>query len=486
MSRFRPLLFVLVLAAAALRAQPDLLYRFSPTPEGDRLTLDVYVDFAPRTADSTMLDLPDDYGGQEQFEGIFDLHALTAGAALSPTSDRTKVWLRHNGMSRVAFCYRVRELRTGVVELGDHYQAVVRPGLIHALGNSILIVPNVPDSLDIEVAWTDTPSDWSFASSFGLGAGPLQTRLTMPWFRHSIWMGGQVRMRETVVHDRTVAVATHGSWSFDEGELLRLVRTIIQTERDFFDDHDFPFFLVTALGIGGDNDQGGTGRVNSFGLFLSDDRTIDLRLKRLLAHEIFHAWNGDRTEREEPEALVYWFTEGFADYYARRFLLQAGLITPQEYLDDINANLKEYFSSSMLTLKNQALVNGTSGGRELQRMPYRRGDILAHQLAVMAAKNGRSLDTVVKAYLLKALRRPATISNAALLDVLQPLLALEDRPFLQGWIDGSSSLDPARPLFTQGALLSLSERRRYYLFGEPFIIPSYQRSNKVRPDPLRP
>lgn len=480
------LLYCILTLAVSLAAQPDLRYRFTPVAERDGFMLDVHVEYAPRGADSTLLDLPDSYGGQEQFEGIFDLRVQTAGAQLSPTTDRSRVWLRHAGLARVAWSYRVRELRTGVVELGDHYQAVVRPGLIHALGNSILIVPDVPDSLDIDVAWTDTPADWRFASSFGLGVGPLQTRLPMPWFRHSVWMAGNLRMRETVVNDRTVAVAMHGSWEFDEREVLRLVRTIIQTERNFFEDHDFPFFLVTALGIGGDNDQGGTGRVNSFGLFLSDDREIDLRLKRLLAHEIFHTWNGDRTERESPEALVYWFTEGFADYYARRFLLQAGLITPQEYLDDLNANLKEYFSSSMRMLPNQALVDGRSGGRELQRMPYRRGDILAHQLAVMADENGLSLDSAVRSYLLDAMRRPATISNASLLDAFRPLLAAQEQPLLSGWIDGSVPLDPDRRLFTQGATLTLSERRRYLLFGERLTIPAYQPPVDSRSIPLRP
>lgn len=480
------LLFCILASTVSLLAQPDLRYRFTPVSDGDRLMLDVHVEYATRSTDSTLLDLPDSYGDQEQFEGIVDLRVLTAGASLSLTIDRSKVWLRHAGISSVAFAYRIREIRTGTVELGDHYQAVVRPGVIHALGNSILVVPDVPDSLDIDVAWTDTPSDWKFASSFGLGVGPLHTRQTMPWFRHSIWMAGNVRMRETVVNDRTVAVAMYGSWQFDEREVLRLVRTIIQTERDFFEDHDFPFFLVTALGIGGDNDQGGTGRVNSFGLFLSDDRKIDLRLKRLLAHEIFHTWNGDRTERESPEALVYWFTEGFADYYARRFLLQSQLITPKEYLDDLNANLREYFSSSMRALPNQALVDGTSAGRELQRMPYRRGDIVAHTLAVMAEENGRSLDSAVKTYLLDAMRQPATISNASLLEALRPLLAADVQPRLQGWIDGSVPLDPTRLLLTQGADLLLSERRRYLLFGERLTIPSYQPSGGERHVPLRP
>jgi predicted metalloprotease with PDZ domain len=206
----------------------------------------------------------------------------------------------------------------------------------------------------------------------------------------------------------------------------------------------------------------------------------------LLAHEIFHAWNGDRTERESPEALVYWFTEGFADYYARRFLLRSGLITLQEYLLDLNANLREYFSSAMRTLPNRSLVDGSSGGRDLQRMPYRRGDILAHQLAASASERGMSLDTVVKTYLLDALRRPSTISHRSLMDALRPLLPPDEAPLLERWVDGTTPLDPRRSLFVQGASLSISERRRYYLVGELLTIPSYEFSGDGVSTRLRP
>lgn len=476
-------LFATVVPAVSLFTQPQLSYRISPEPATDGLTLTIDVRFSTRGSDSTKLLIPDSYGGQEQFDGIVDIRSLTSGATFQPTPDRAEVWVRHRSVGQVELRYRVREIRSGEVNLGDHYQAVVRPGLIHALGNSLFIVPEWSDSVDVEVVWSGAPSSWKFASSFGVGPGPLRTRQSMDWFLHSIWMAGEIRLRETVVNDRPVAVALHGAWTFSDADLLHLVRSILQTERDFFDDHETPSFLVTALEIGGDNDQGGTGRVNSFGLFLSGDREMDLRLKRLLAHEIFHAWNGDRTERESPEGLVYWFTEGFADYYARRFLLQSGLISPVEYLEDLNANLREYYSSSMRTLPNAALVDGSPGGRDLQRLPYRRGDVLAHILAASGAERGASLDSIVRSYLMTALKGPRVISNATLLRSFAPLLDDEHRPRLEAWVAGTEILDPRRPLFTAGAELDLTERRRYYIVGERLTIPSYRLTGDA---PLRP
>jgi predicted metalloprotease with PDZ domain len=57
--------------------------------------------------------------------------------------------------------------------------------------------------------------------------------------------------------------------------------------------------------MAGDDDQGGAGRINAFAMFLSDDRELDYRFKRLLAHEAFHTWNGAKIRRRDPEVLVY-------------------------------------------------------------------------------------------------------------------------------------------------------------------------------------
>ncbi len=454
-------------------AQPSLRYTLTPATDPEMRSISVALLVHTAAVDTTYLSLPSDYGGQDQLSGIQELRVTSGNATLNAT-DRAHVRaLRHAPGAIVSVEYRVQEVRTGDIELGNHYQTVIRDGTFHALGNSWMVTPEWEDSADVEIVWTGTPPGWTFASSFGLGPGPLRTRLPMDWLRHSIWLAGNIRMRETVVNDRTVAVALAGTWSFKDSELLHLVRTIIQTERDFFDDHDFPYFLVTALLISGDNDQGGTGRLNSFGLFLSDDRTIDLRMKRLLAHEIFHTWNGDRTEREQPEQLVYWFTEGFADYYARRFLLLAGLITPAEYVADLNVVLRDYFTSSMRTARSTELLGG--GGGDLSRMPYRRGDVLAHVLASTAGDGGRSLDSAVRRYLVSARRTPYPVSTSTLLEELSPLLGTDERQLLPSWISGEVTLDPHRRIINERcADLTISERRRFFLLGERWIIPLYQ------------
>lgn len=473
-SFLRCLCLLVSIAGTVLSAQPRLTYELSPLLARDRPSLSVALTIRTHAVDSTVLILPNDYGGQDHFSGIQGLRVTSGAAVLSRTSRRHVQVLHHPPDAILRVEYLVSEVRTGTVSIGDHYQAVIRPDVIHALGNGLLIVPDWDDSVDVEFLWSAAPATWRFASSFGLGPGPLHTRQTISWLSHSIWLAGDIRLRETVVNDHPVAVALHGRWSFDDSELLRLVRTIVQTERDFFDDHDFPFFLVTALEIGGDNDQGGTGRVNSFGLFLSNDRRVDLRLKRLLAHEIFHTWNGDRTEREQPEGFVYWFTEGFADYYARRFLLRSGLLTQEEYLHDLNAVLSEYFTSSMRTMLTADQVSGVERGRNAERMPYRRGDVLAHVLDAAGHRQGLSMDSTIRQYLLDAWTEHLPIANVSLLGRLSLLLDPADRGLLSAWISGEVMVDPWRPMFEGCAQLEVAERRRFYVIGETLFIPSYR------------
>ncbi|MCJ7617326.1 MAG: hypothetical protein MUO43_12405 [Desulfobacterales bacterium] len=67
-------------------------------------------------------------------------------------------------------------------------------------------------------------------------------------------------------------------------------------------------------------------------------------LKYLFAHELFHTWNtGKLGVRQNPEQLIYWFSEGFTGYYARLLLLRAGLITIEEYVSDYNDKLIRYY-----------------------------------------------------------------------------------------------------------------------------------------------
>ncbi len=150
---------------------------------------------------------------------------------------------------------------------------------------------------------------------------------------------------------------------------------------------------------------GGTGLSQSFALFLQPDTALgsrtggDLSVEHLLAHEMFHHWNGGVVGLEEPEQLAYWFSEGFTDFYARRLLRRAGYGGLEEFARDLNQRLRDYTLSPARNAPNARIQEGFWKDRELGRLPYLRGDLVAILLdrEIRArSRGGRSLDDFLR------------------------------------------------------------------------------------------
>jgi hypothetical protein len=67
-------------------------------------------------------------------------------------------------------------------------------------------------------------------------------------------------------------VATRGKWNFTDEEFAGLVEKIVLATREFWNDFEQPYFLVTLLPIESDPQSksiGGTGLINSFATFVT-------------------------------------------------------------------------------------------------------------------------------------------------------------------------------------------------------------------------
>jgi predicted metalloprotease with PDZ domain len=91
---------------------------------------------------------------------------------------------------------------------------------------------------------------------------------------------------------------------------------------------------------------------------------------------MFHAWNPARLGTPQNEEL-YWFTEGFTDYYTSLLLLRAGLISPQDYLIGHNELIKAYLTSAARALPAKQVTLERLTSYEVERVPYQRGSLLA-------------------------------------------------------------------------------------------------------------
>jgi len=272
----------------------ELIYVLEPILNNGTLQFAVDLFFQGDSSDSTTLRLPNRYSGHQDFDGIKNLRAILPATTLNDTDEPHRKKLAHSPQQVVHIQYQVAQLRDGKIGLGNHYQVILRENYFHFLGETFWVAPDWDDekTIRVKLIWKKFPNDWTLVNSFGAGEKSQFIQAAFWKFRHSIWAGGDFRIYERRVMNHPVYVALRGEWNFSDEEFTETVAKIIHSERDFWQDYDFPYYLVTAIPMAGDDDQGGTGRINAFAMFLSDDRDLDYRFKRLLAHEAFHTWNG--------------------------------------------------------------------------------------------------------------------------------------------------------------------------------------------------
>src|SRR5262249_11067794 len=150
---------------------------------------------------------------------------------------------------------------------------------------------------------------------------------------------------------------------------------------------------------------GGTGLTSSFALEMTPDTPLfgdfgqRLNIAGLLAHEMFHEWNGHTIVPLDPEELCYWFTEGFTDFYTRRLLYRNSFITTDEYVRGANKKLSDLWTSRVRNAPNVRIQADFWKDPAVKRLPYLRGDVVAMMLdaAIRERSNGKkSLDDLMR------------------------------------------------------------------------------------------
>ncbi len=217
---------------------------------------------------------------------------------------------------------------------------------------------------------------------------------------NSLYVGGDYRIYHTTLSGNELNFAIRGKWSFTDEEWMRRVRAIIDFERVFWHDNDFPYFLVTLTPLTQDHGStGGTGLTNSFMMHLSRLDSLPHDTLATIAHETFHSWNPNKIgAKPGSDYPVSWFCEGFTVYYADLLLFRAGLISFPDYVAGINEKLRRYKSGEGTEVTLQDFVGKHSANDAvLNQLDYRRGAVLAIWLdANIRRKTGNrsSLDRV--------------------------------------------------------------------------------------------
>jgi predicted metalloprotease with PDZ domain len=377
------------------------------TPE-DAPALEVELSFRGSAAGKETLLLPSSWGGQEKlYSGIRDLEALSPDTEVKETDAPDRRSVKFPPGARVRLRYTVTQDWDG--GFSEH---VFRPALsakaFTLIGSSFLVLPEWDQEMprSIRLFW-EIPEGWSEADSFGVQHKSVRSfSASLSQLQTAVYVGGDYRLHTFSVRNRSVTVALRGKWRFTDSQFCDLAQRIISAERSFWNDDNFPYFLITLTPTEEPGkDYQGTGLTNSFAAYA--DTGVELMavpgLKHLLAHEIFHTWNPLRLSREgqfpDPQERHFWFGEGFSEYYAHQILLRAGLVSQQEYLDQLNSRIRAYDTSPVRGVSNDRVEKEFFTSDAVGKLPYQRGELLAlrwNALIRNATGGRRSLDDVMR------------------------------------------------------------------------------------------
>lgn len=249
----------------------------------------------------------------------------------------------------------------------------------------------------------------------------LRKNISLNQLKYASFLAGDFRLHQVTVKGKPVQVALRGSWKFSDQGFTALVQKTVQMERDFWQDYQFPYYLVTLMPLNsGCCHYAGTSLTNGVTLFLSPHQGLTANLKHLLTHEVFHTWNGRLIKRQKPEELVFWFSEGFTNYFARQMNLESGLISKAEYLRQVNQVWRDYYRSPARSADNHRVLGEFWSNKNVYNLPYLKGEILAHNWqALLKEQNTKwDLKMVMREFLQLARQKGTPVSAQLVQDVL--------------------------------------------------------------------
>lgn len=468
-------------------SERGLAYVLEPILERGRLHFRIDLHFKAGSERSTILRLPGRWGGQAQlYQSINHLQVLSPGANLVDTPEPDVKYITHRPRQILHVRYELVQDYTGNPKGGGgtvHYRPMLQKDFFHWIGHGVWILPEADEIKPVCVLleWKNLPKGWTLANSFGANQQRQRFRTTLEDFTHSVFLGGDFRIKYIPVNGKPVYTAVRGDWKFSDEAFAELAQRIIKVERSFWHDFDVPFYLVTLTPLEAAPDvstTGGTGLTNSFANFATPDAGLN-SFTNLLAHEYFHNWNSQKLGLlKEPETQLYWFSEGFTDYYAYLLPVRAGLTSLEGYIRQYNSFIRDYYLSPARGANNQRVVKDFWGDGEVQKIPYRRGFLLATNWnALIRSLTGgkNSLDDVMLDMLREAQIRKPVLTPELISAHIRRYIGRDVLPDIRHYIEDGEMILPDKNAFGPYVDLEMIEVPLFELGFDLEML----RSNKV-------
>jgi len=478
---------VLLIGVAALvaDAQPYELVSFEVAPQSDTGRVRVQATWLTRGRTASAIYASPRWGTVQNVPALIR-ELEFAGDVTSVEPKGTRWLLRHPRDGTVSYSYEVEPGRRELDWESAHYPVTTKT-FFHGFGDTFLITPQsgggLPEVYNFTLRWV-LPPGWDAVCSWGKGRS-VGAPLAPADLRNSSYLAGEIVVRTVERDGLRVTVALRDRFRFDADEFAKLATTIVEQECRFMGEQSFPPFVVVAVPIGlpinaGDTRLMGMGLYNSFTLLAAPGSTLTDAFEHLFAHELFHYWNGRLLKAEPPDKLVYWFVEGFTDYYALRILYESGHWTPEVYCKWINRHLREYHNNPAVHATNQEIAERYWKERDtVGEVAYQRGLLLGLRWHRLARQRGvpDGLDRLFKTLVERGRRGGFEVSNDTIRQAGIELLGAWFAEELDRFVARAETVDvPADALAPE--LIGTS--RRVHSFELGFDASATSRARRIR------
>lgn len=371
-----------VICADALSAQSadSVRYSVAPVMEDGALTgLVVELRFAGDADGDTRLELPGEWAGADSlWRHLGDVRVEGASAVHEAGPDARRIL--HPAGAPLVVRYRVSSAYTEEPAFAyEKARPIILPGWFFFHGEGVFAVPDGRAEAPASFAWRGVPAGWTVASDLDHAQGGQPA--TVQDISESVAIGApDLTVVRREVGDAPLRIAFRGGWQFQPDAFVHAVAAIVDAENRFWGDPGRPFLVPLAPlgGTGGGYSYHGTGRSDAFSIAATSNFSV-AQAVHLLAHEYMHTWNSAALGSlpQTDEALGYWFSEGWTDFYASRVLLGAGLWTAEDYAAELNRVLMRYATSPARTAPNAQVLDRYWSDGDFRQMPYDRGHLLA-------------------------------------------------------------------------------------------------------------
>jgi len=210
-------------------------------------------------------------------------------------------------------------------------------GTFVALGRSLFVT--TPASTGARVVF-ELPPGWNAATPWQEGPPGTFTVASVDDLVENLLVLGRDPVDRVRVGDWDVSVLALGHWRPLRREILDTLDSVLDGYTRALELGGGSRYLVVMLPA---PERGGEAFRASFAMTLDVAPSAGNRAAwaNLVAHELFHRWNG-WTWRGEDYASSQWFQEGFTEYAANLILLQRDVVPPQAFAARLGEHVGNY------------------------------------------------------------------------------------------------------------------------------------------------